>query len=684
MALERHRPDSSDILRRRQDHFVLWAPGVELRPALVIGKINPDGPGELKYERTYELFLLEGAKGLWQIKAGSLGLDDGVYHYWFKIDDTSPNKFGSMLVTDPLAYAVDYRIARCPGNESATSKWRQPAAVIRLQGDLLLSCDPSGTEFEPRQVPELSKLPFNNQLIIYELPASWSRAGIEPGYAQERDVGSFRDVLALLDTGTPGGNFRSVSEVRDGAHLLELGINALELLPPADSKVRREWGYATANYFAPDYDLGLSAGYNASRPLEDLAALIGACHDNGIRFITDDVMAFGHDPYIHIAYNHFHINPEAESENPDAYQSSRGNEKRQGWGGESWRYIHSVMTYNPSTGNTENLCPSWEFHRTQLRHWMSDFHVDGLRLDSVNNIGNWDFIKRFSKDARHLFRERYASSGDDRDGRFLVIAEELAVPLDMIRTGTVDALWNETFQGLIRASILGQSIDNATNFEWTVRKMIDCRNLGFSDGSQAVNYITSHDVAGPRKERLYNFLENNGVYAKEQRAKLAITCLLTAVGIPMIFAGEEFCDQMDRLDLDMNSGQEKQIDPVNFARKNEPWRKRVFDCTARLVALRKRSKALGVNDTSFIHMDFDHGRRIIAWVRGNPNRQDLVVVLANFSAESTPGNEYVVRNWPGTPEGRSWREVVENQSVPADRVGREPLSPWDAKVYEMY
>jgi 1,4-alpha-glucan branching enzyme len=683
LANKTHPGDSSDIFNLRQGSFVLWAPGVSLPPSLVIGELSPDAPDQLRHERTYEL-TQEGAKDLWRIKAGSLGLDNGLYHYWFKIDDTSPNKFGSMLVTDPFAYSVDYRITKCPGNESANSKWRQPAAVIRLQGGCLLSCDPSGVEFKPGHVPQLSKLPSNSQLIIYELPASWSRAGIEPSHAHERDVGSFRDVLALLDKETPGGNFSSVSEVSDGAHLLELGINALELLPPADSKVRREWGYATANYFAPDYDLGLSAKYDASKPLEDLVALVDACHNNGIRFITDIVMAFGHDPYIHIAYNQFHIIPEAEPENSDAYQSNRDNELREGWGGENWRYIHSVKTYNPSTGYTESFCPSWEFHRTQLRHWMSDFHVDGLRLDSVNNIGNWDFIRTFSKDARDLFRKRYKSSGDDPDGRFLVIAEELAVPLDMIKTGTIDALWNETFQGLLRASILGQSIDNATNFEWTVRKMIDCRNLGFTDGSQAVNYITSHDVAGYRKERLYNFLQNNLVYEKEQRTKLAFTCLLTAVGIPMIFAGEEFCDESDRHDLEENSGQEKQIDPVNFARKHESWRKRVFDCTSRLVALRKRSKALGVNDTNFIHMDFDHGRRIMAWVRGNPDKQDLVVTVANFSAESTPGNKYVIRNWPSTPEGKAWREVVENHSIPADRVGREPLCPWDAKVYEMY
>jgi pullulanase len=83
----------------------------------------------------------------------------------------------------------------------------------------------------------------------------------------------------------------------------------------------------------------------------------------------------------------------------------------------------------------------------------------------------------------------------------------------------------------------------------------------FTDGLQAINYITSHDDDGYRKQRLYNFLNDNGIYDVERCAKLAFACFLTAVGIPMIFASEEFCDQMD---LPLSS---KQVDPVNYKRK---------------------------------------------------------------------------------------------------------------------
>jgi pullulanase len=44
------------------------------------------------------------------------------------------------------------------------------------------------------------------------------------------------------------------------------------------------------------------------------------------------------------------------------------------------------------------------------------------------------------------------------------------------------------------AVILGESTNN-DNLEWTVRKAIDCGGV-FTDGAQAVNYITKHAIEG--------------------------------------------------------------------------------------------------------------------------------------------------------------------------------------------
>ena len=109
-------------------------------------------------------------------------------------------------------------------------------------------------------------------------------------------------------------------------------------------------------------------------------------------------MAFGHDPYIHIAFKQFHLVPKAEPGNPDSKQLHT-NQLQDGYGGQSWRYIQTTNTYDPQSGNRGDVHPSWAFHRAHLHRWMSDFGVGGYRLDSVNNIANYDFVQTYKEDA---------------------------------------------------------------------------------------------------------------------------------------------------------------------------------------------------------------------------------------------------------------------------------------------
>lgn len=71
------------------------------------------------------------------------------------------------------------------------------------------------------------------------------------------------------------------------------------------------------------------------------------------------------------------------------------------------------------------------------------YHVDGLRMDSVTNFGSWDFIREWKDLARSIWRTRWQSQNPDLNGaeeRFLVVAEELAVPLGLIYENRADAL----------------------------------------------------------------------------------------------------------------------------------------------------------------------------------------------------------------------------------------------------
>jgi 1,4-alpha-glucan branching enzyme len=62
-------------------------------------------------------------------------------------------------------------------------------------------------------------------------------------------------------------------------HLVELGVNAVELLPIAEFEDKAKWGYGTSHYFAVD---------EAAGGTDCLRQFVKACHRQGIAVILDD------------------------------------------------------------------------------------------------------------------------------------------------------------------------------------------------------------------------------------------------------------------------------------------------------------------------------------------------------------------------------------------------------------
>jgi pullulanase len=686
---------NSDLLKRLSTHFSLWAPQ-QASPELVIGTFQFGAPPLHVGRRKLALSVVSGVNDLWEIAAADCGLSEAtVYHYWFEINDLRPGSdpASRILVTDPLTFTPDWRLQETNGE--------QPASVILFRGGELVACDQDGTATTEPADDDPGQLAANNFTIIYELPTAWMR---RPRGAAERGVGTFRDIAAMLDPNLTAPNFDELEAAQKGhAHIAELGINALELLPPADSYYERQWGYGTSHMSAPDTQLGQPDYYSWATANGDLLGLSELCHGLKIRLIADVVMAFARSgPYERTSFDTFHIDVNtAPDSDPDKWNSRQGDGRspRTSFGSALWRFARQTTTYDPITGVNATFAPARNLHLVAQERWMTDFHIDGYRIDSVENVSNWDFLEMFTNNARTLFRERCAAHGlsqNDADARFLVVGEELNLPFDILQQRRITALWNDRFRELLRCAVLGTAADNES-FESTVTKMVDCRMLGFSDMAQAVNYIGSHDVEGRHKERIattfrYQFpkVDDPNLNAKHnneigKRVKLAFSCLLTAVGIPMILAGDEFADENDLFNIlgDVTNDSGKQIDPVDFARLADAWRQDVLNCVKNLIQIRKTHPALGVNDTKWLHQDRTPGREIHVWQRGNDDNP--VVVVANFSEFGTsdpfnPSSEYVVPNWP-RPNDFVWKEVCLNRPVDPYRIGREPIFPWEAKVY---
>jgi 1,4-alpha-glucan branching enzyme len=689
---------AANLLERKKTAFVLWRVGNDNPPpVLTIGQLRPGTPITFINKQDFTMKPVAGAPDLFEVRAADCNLnEEQVYHYWFEVSVAQPERpRGTRLrITDPTAFTVDWRLRGPLLAPPFGDDDRYPLAAVRFSGGKLLPAD-MGSESVGSNSAVLGSLPANNHLVIYELPTTWTRSAEVGG--RDMGVGTFRDITALINANAEGANFDDLDITRTGrAYLVELGISALELLPPADSTYDRQWGYGTTNYFAPDFELGFPINYSSPAPNRDLTDLIDTCHTHGIRFFVDVVMAFSkNNPYLAAASDDFFIlDPRKDKSDPDAH-NSRGkgdNNFRDGFGASLFRYAKMVSGYDPIAGQTKEISPARQLMKTALTRWMTDFHIDGLRLDSVENVQNWDFVQEYKDLARTLNGQRFAAQNvSGADERFLVVGEELTEPLALLEQQRLDGLWHERFKHYIRMALIGRNHENETTFEMTVRKAIDCRQFGYGDLTQAVIYLTSHDVEGFRNERLFNFFMNSGVVDGEKRAKLAFACLLTAVGVPMILAGDEFADQHDLFDPNgnVNQSQGKQVDPVNFARLDDDWRERIKEYVSRLIKLRTTYDALGVNDTEFIHVDFNDGKRVLVWRRGRPGADEQVVVVANFSDFGTPdafsaSAEYVVPNWPATPAGKRWREVPQNREVSQAKIGREPIFPWEAKVYALF
>ena len=144
-----------------------------------------------------------------------------------------------------------------------------------------------------------------------------------------------------------------------------------------------------------------------------------------------------------------------DHDDPDARNSRPAHDFRDGYGSVLWRYAKSVERYDPLSGNRlAELYPARQLMLVYAERWVNDFCIDGARLDSVENIANWDFVQQFRNKVRSDFAARRPAGAPAPDPRVLVVGEELSLPFELLRQARLDALWNQRFSTLIRSAVL--------------------------------------------------------------------------------------------------------------------------------------------------------------------------------------------------------------------------------------
>lgn len=436
----------------------------------------------------------------------------------------------------------------------------------------------------------------NGNSVVAETSFDWENdnftpAPIEQQVLYELHVGTFY----RPDPAVPG-TFQDVIAKLD--YLAKLGVNMLELMPINTMLMDRGWGYA------PDYIYAVESLYGGRFGFMEF---VKAAHRRGIGVILD------------VVYNHF--GPETDLWQFDGWsQDDRGGI----YFYNDWRSSTPWGDTRPDYGRPEVR----QYIIDNVRLWLHDCHVDGLRLDSTGYLRNvagqnddpgndiaeaWQLMQQINKVAKKI------KSGS------VMIAEDLGANDYLTRTdgeggAGFDSQWATGFPHALR-SVLDAVNDGDRNLS----SLCDELKRYFNGNAfQRVIYSDSHDTAANGGARLNETIapgNATNLYARK-RSLLASALVLTAPGIPMLFQGQEFMQ-----DGSFNDWQALEWD------KAEQF-KGIVEANQHMVALRKNQygNSAGLGGQSFNILHVDENNKVMAYHRWqNGGAGDDVIVVINFA-----------------------------------------------------
>jgi len=349
------------------------------------------------------------------------------------------------------------------------------------------------------------------------------------------------------------GTYLGVSHPAVIEHLTSIGVTSVELLPVhervsegflVEKGLTNAWGYNTLGYFAPDQRFASPTGQGAVR---EFKAMVKALHAAGLEVLLD------------VVPNHT-----CEGNHEGPMLSWKGLDNRAYY----WIQDSDRARYRDFTGcgNSLNLSNPWALKLVldSLRHWVTEFHVDGFRFDLATTLaraGGGDFSQA-SPFLQAIHQDPVLS-------RVKLIAEPWDVGPDGYRLGQYPphfAEWNDRYRDSIRHFWRGDPWQ-AAELGYRLTGSSDLFKASGRRPTATINFVTAHDgftlrdlVSYSHKHNEANLEGNrdgtdsnhswncgvegptsdpavNALRARQQRNFLATLFLST--GTPMVNAGDE-------------------------------------------------------------------------------------------------------------------------------------------------
>jgi len=241
---------------------------------------------------------------------------------------------------------------------------------------------------------------------------------------------------------------------------------------------------------------------------------------------------------------------------------------------------------------------------------------------------------------------------------FYTVAEHIPETTSITNVdGPMDGCWHDSFYHCILEHICGDTFDLER-----LKDVLDAKRQGFMGATNVVNYLTNHDHNHVMAE-----LGDREILGEEafRRVKLGAVLLMTAMGVPLIWMGEEFGEY-----------KYKTIDQakIDWTLLGGDLNKGLLEYYKGLINLRKQNHALYTANIEFFHENPE--AKVLAYTRWN-DEGSRVVVVANFSDQFLGG--YEVTNFPDNGTWHEWTGDYDLES--GDHQLMTDLGPFEAKVF---
>ncbi len=542
--------------------FVIWAPTASSVQLILYGKNDNVSSKEVELK----VEMLKSEKGTWQyMQKGDLA--GTYYNYLITVE-------GKMHeVVDPYAKAVGVNGKR--------------GMIVDLE-----ATNPEGWENDKRPVLEAT-----TDAMIYEIHIRDFTIGID--YNQPSCKGKYNGVWQKKTT-IPNTNIKTGID-----HILELGINTVQLMPtfdyqPVDESKLDEpqfnWGYDPENYNVPEGSYA-SNPYDGAVRIKELKQLIHEMHKNGIKVIMD------------VVYNHTAkiIDSNFNLAVPGYYYRSNAD---------------GTFSNGSGCGNetaSERTMVN-KFIVDSIIYWAKEYHIDGFRFDlmgvhdqktmqdirialdkidpKIIMLGegwlggtstlsyNQRTLKKFI--AKAFSNKQIAAFSDDmRDGlRGHVFKEEAKGFLQ----------GEEGFEETVKFAIVASTNNDQINYS----KVKNSVKAWATEPYQTITYASCHD-----NFTLWDKLQITMPLANKEELiavnKISAALIYTSQGIPFMLSGEEFGRTKQNEDGSLNENSYNASDKVN----DIGWERKVenidlYNYYKGLISLRKNHPIFRLKNTQQI------------------------------------------------------------------------------------